>query len=87
MSNRRARFRDGTTGETTNVQIADSQMMTGMSELIFKDGLGNPVIIFDIAGTEGVEVIWMPDEPDEVTFVSGIDLVDFNLRGRSRDVP
>ncbi len=30
-----AKFRDGTTGETTNVQIADSEMAPGSSELVF----------------------------------------------------
>lgn len=81
----RARFRDGTTGETTNVRIADSEIEMGSSELVFLNTEGNPVVILDFAGAQGVEVTWVPD--GGVTFVSGIDLVNFNLRGTSRDVP
>lgn len=80
----RATFRDGTTGETTNVQIADSEILEGSSTLIFLNTLDVEIVKLDLAGAEGVEVTWVPDG---VTFVSGVDLVDFKLRGRSRDVP
>ena len=79
-----AKFTDGTTGETTNVRIADSEIEKGYSELMFLNGGGKTAVILDFAGEQGVEVTWVPDE---VTFVSGEDLVNFNLRASSRDVP
>ena len=57
----RARFRDGAMGETTTVLIADSEILEGLSALVFFDADDNPVVIFDIAGAQGVEVTWMPD--------------------------
>lgn len=74
----RARFRDGTSGQWTEVTIASSTHAAGSSNVVFYDVVSIAVVELDL--TE-VSMTWLATG---TTFVSGVDKMTLRLKGRSR---